>query len=325
MCFMTSAPTTGKWLIFLANLPGRSASTPRVRLWRAMKELGAGTLRDGVALFPASEELREKLLAVRAQFEADGGTVWLLELAEQSPDVESEMRDLFDRSDAIREVGAEAAALRSELPGLDEATSRRRLRQLERDFDAIQRIDFFPGAAAADLSQLLADLTILINQRFSPSEPSAQGGTIARLDPGTYRNRIWATRRRLWVDRVASAWLIRRFIDAEARFLWLEHPEDCPPDALGFDFDGAAFTHVGERVTFEVLLASFGLESEPGLPELGRLVHYLDVGGDPIAEAAGFEAVLAGLRDGTPDDDGLLGAVTPVLDALCQRFSIVDS
>ena len=138
-----------------------------------------------------------------------------------------------------------------------------------------------------------------------------------------YRKRVWATRRRLWVDRVASAWLIRRFIDAEARFVWLDRPEDCPEEALGFDFDDAAFTHMGERVTFEVLLASFGLDANPGLDRLGQLVHFLDVGGVEVPEAAGFEAVLAGLRDSMSDDDALLAAMTPVLDGLYQRYSSV--
>src|SRR5574337_918282 len=111
-------------------------------------------------------------------------------------------------------------------------------------------------------------------------------GTVPRLDPAAHRHRLWATRARPWVDRLASAWLIRRFIDPEARFLWLTRPEDCPPEALGFDFDGAAFTHVGARVSFETLLASFGLEAG-ALQRLGLLVHFLDVGGIQPPEAAG--------------------------------------
>jgi hypothetical protein len=211
------------------------------------------------------------------------------------------------------------------LPILDEVAVRRRLRQLEREFDAIASIDFFPGAASDKARPALEELTTVVNRRFSPEEPSASKGAVQRLDVRQYRGRAWATRRRLWVDRVASAWLIRRFIDTEARFLWLEKPDHCPGNALGFDFDGAAFTHIDDRVTFEVLVASFGLETDPGLNQLGRLVHYLDVGGLPVAEAAGLEAVLAGLRDNTPDDDALLAAITPVLDALHRRFSIVST
>jgi hypothetical protein len=96
------------------------------------------------------------------------------------------------------------------------------------------------------------------------------------------------------VDRVASAWLIRRFIDPDARFLCLKEPQDCPPEAVGFDFDGAEFTHLGARITFEVLMASFDLDEDRALRRIGALVHYLDVGGIPVPEATGFAAILAG-------------------------------
>ena len=322
---MKTVSTDTAWLLFLANLAGRAASTPRVRLWRAMKELGAGALRDGAALLPASDEHRVQLGTLRSQVESDGGTAWLLELGRQDAETESALRGLFDRTDAYLEIGGKARLLRSELSSLDEPAARRRLRQLEREFDGVHRNDFFPGAAGEELRQALLDLGALVNQQFSPREPSASSGTVARLDAADFQGRMWATRRRLWVDRVASAWLIRRFIDRQARFTWLERPEDCPADAVGFDFDGAPFTHVGERVTFEVLLASFGLDSEPGLRQLGRLVHYLDVGGEPVSEAAGFEAVLAGLRDVAADDDALLHAATPVLEALARRFAAGDA
>jgi hypothetical protein len=103
-----------------------------------------------------------------------------------------------------------------------------------------------------------------------------------------YRGRLWATRQRLWIDRVASAWMIRRFIDPQAKFLWLKRVKDCPKRAVGFDFDGAEFTHADSKVTFEVLVASFGLHEDPGLARLGALVHHLDVWGIPIAEGPGF-------------------------------------
>lgn len=309
------------WFVFTASLSGRTASTPRVRLWRALKELGAVTLRDGVTLLPASEAHREKLVEIGQQLETEGGQAWLFELPAQRPETDAQMRATFDRSDAYLEITAGLATLRSELPQLDEASARRRLRQVERDLESIARIDFFPGEAQVQAREALGELTTQTNRRFSPAEPTAANGEVERLDDLDYRGRTWATRKHLWVDRVASAWLIRRFIDEEARFVWLEKPEDCPEDALGFDFDGAAFTHVGERVTFEVLLASFGLDTDIGLESLGRLVHYLDVGGELVAEAAGFEAVLAGLRESTADDDELLTATTLVLDALHRRFS----
>ena len=130
---------------------------------------------------------------------------------------------------------------------------------------------------------------------------------------------MWATRQRPWVDRLACAWLIRRFIDHRAKILWLEKPEQCPADALGFDFDGARFSHVGAKVTFEVLLASFGLES-PALARLGGLVHFLDVGGVQPPEAAGVESALAGMQTAITDDDALLASVSAVFDGLLASF-----
>jgi hypothetical protein len=125
----------------------------------------------------------------------------------------------------------------------------------------------------------------------------------------------------LWIDRVASAWLIRRFIDPKAKFLWLKRVKDCPKRALGFDFDGAEFTHVDSKVTFEVLVCSFGLEEDAGLIRLGALVHHLDVGGIPIAEGPGFATIMAGARKLRSDDDSLLKAMTPVLDSLYAEYA----
>lgn len=310
-----------RWLVFTTSLPRRPQSTPRVRLWRSLKELGAASLRDGVSLLPATAANRAKLKAIGDQLEGDGGTTWLFELSAQRAGLEEQMRSAFNRSEAYLEFEADISALETELPRLDEAAARRRLRRMEQDLEAIVLIDFFPDETCTRAKQALAGLTERINSRFSPREPHAAEGKVRPVDRRQYRSLLWATRRHLWVDRVASAWLIRRFIDGEARFLWLERPEDCPGDAVGFDFDGATFTHIGPRVTFEVLLASFGLEADSGLAQLGRLVHFLDVGGKTVAEAAGFEAILAGLREAAADDDSLLDATTPVLDALHRRFS----
>ena len=193
-------------------------------------------------------------------------------------------------------------------------------RKLQREFDAVQAIDFFPGEASVEAEAAWADFNKRIESVLSLDEPHEIKGRIPPLDAGKYQGRTWATRRRLWVDRVASAWLIRRFIDRDARFRWLAAPSDCPKRALGFDFDGAAFTHVGNRVTFETLLASFGLEEDLALMRLATIVHALDAGGEPVPEAKGFEAVMAGARERLTDDDALLGEMSTVLDSLYAHF-----
>jgi hypothetical protein len=167
---------------------------------------------------------------------------------------------------------------------------------------------------------MLAELVKRIEALLSPDEPHEVDRRIPRLLKEQYLGQTWATRRRLWVDRVASAWLIRRFIDPRARFVWLAQPADLPKGALGFDFDGAAFTHVGDRVTFETLMASFDLEDDVALLRLATIVHHLDVGGEPVPEAAGFEAVMTGARERLEDDDALLSEISTVLDSLYTHF-----
>lgn len=152
-------------------------------------------------------------------------------------------------------------------------------------------------------------------------EPRAGTAEIRRLATADFSGRTWATRKHLWVDRMASAWLIRRFIDRKAKFLWLDNPKKCPKAALGFDFDGAAFSHVGSRVTFEVLAASFGLDHDPAIARIATIVHYLDVGGDPVPEALGIEVVLAGQRAAATDDDKLLGEAGRVFDGLYRGYA----
>src|SRR5262249_3616315 len=147
---------------------------------------------------------------------------------------------------------------------------------------------------------------VAATERLSPGEPHAAARRITRLRTADYQRRTWATRKRPWVDRLASAWLIRRFIDREARFKWLAKPEGCAARAVGFDFDGAAFTHVGGKVTFEVLLASFGLEADAALEKIGAIVHYLDVGGILVPEAPGLATILRGAFTRFKDDGALL-------------------
>jgi hypothetical protein len=159
-----------------------------------------------------------------------------------------------------------------------------------------------------------------VQRLFSSDEPHKAKRRIQRLDPARYQGRVWATRKNPWIDRLASAWLIKRFIDRKARFRWIDKPKDRPRGALGFDFDGADFTHVGNRVTFEVLLASFGLDSKPALNQLAATIHFLDVGGIPVADAKGLEMVLKGARDNARSDDELVLAAAKVFDHVFSAY-----
>ena len=303
------------WLVLILSLPTENA-TVRQRAWRSVKAAGAAALRDGVYVLPAAAERRAVLEAVAADVTGGGGVAHLL--IAQTTD-EAPYQALFDRSRDYTELLADATQLRESLSDTTPSEALKRTRKLRKAFESIAAIDFFPGEARRQAEDTQAELEMACARLQAPDEPGFVAGTIQRLRTADYQGRLWATRQRPWVDRLASAWLIRRFIDPEARILWLAHPADCPPEALGFDFDGATFSHVGHRVTFEVLAASFGLEQGP-IARVGLLVHYLDVGGAPPPEALGVESVLAGLRDSVADDDQLLERACAVFDGLLASF-----
>lgn len=312
--------TNRQWLLLVLSLPTSNA-TARMRIWRALKALGCGSLRDGAYLLPQCPAHRQQLRDLADETVREGGSAWLLTAHAQSDVENAAYQALFDRSNDHAELAKALSDARQTLSGLAPQEINRVLRKLRRDYDALRAIDYFPNDAGAQTEAAWIDFVNLAETLLSPGEPRSIDAAVPRRDMREYQQRTWATRKHLWVDRVASAWLIRRYIDPHARFLWLDSPADCPADALGFDFDGAAFTHIGERVTFEVLLASFGLEPERGLQRLGAMVHALDVGGAFVPEASGFEAMLAGARQRAVDDDQLLAEIGVVLDALYAHFS----
>lgn len=308
------------WLLFVVSLPTASA-TLRMRLWRTIRALGCAPLRDGAYLIPARNEHGKALEALADQTNTEGGQAWLVNVAPRSGRDESLFASLFDRSADYAELGRRLSQARKAFASQAPADLARNVKRLRKEWHALQRIDFFPGEATLQAQAAWAGFEAAANAALSPDEPHATRRPIPRLNPDDYQGRTWATRRKLWVDRVASAWLIQRFIDRSAAFVWLDAPADCPEKALGFDFDDAAFTHIGDKVTFEVLLASFGLEEDRGLLKIGALVHSLDVGGAESPEAAGFEAILSGARSRMPDDDALLKEMGAVLDSLHIHYS----
>ena len=291
-----------------------------MRIWRALKSLGCAALRDGNYLLPNDPRHAEALRELADECTREGGSAWLMNVTPESAGEDAAYRQLFDRSEpyALLRAGwkSENRGLRS-LSGADLARLRRRC---QKEFEALRAVDYFPSEASVEAEAAWTDFSKRIDALLSPDEPRESKGSVPRVDPTAYQGRTWATRRRLWVDRVASAWLIRRFIDPAAKFRWLATPSECPKSAVGFDFDGATFTHVGDRVTFETLLDSFSLENDAALARLGTIVHALDIGGEPVAEAAGFEAVIAGARERVADDDALLLEMSAVLDSLYRHF-----
>lgn len=301
------------YAILIVTLPTQPSAV-RLRVWRALKSLGCVALRDGAYVLPIAHVAELESLA--AQVLAHGGRASVLQLSPRVQMQQLELLAQFDRSEAYVEWQASARQLQAAFDGLNETEARRKLRSSSDALQAIARIDYFPGEAALQAQDALVQLRQALETRFSRGEPQPMAGDVPLVPLKQFQRRRWATRARPWVDRLASAWLIRRFIDTQAQFVWLADAGKAPRGVIGFDFDGARFTHVGHRVTFEVLMASFALEQDPRLLPIAATVHYLDADGIATPQAAGLEAVLAGLRELHPDDDALLSAACAVFDAL---------
>jgi len=307
-----------QWQLFIVSIPTQGA-TLRMRIWRALKALGCAALRDGAYLLPAhvgQSELQQLL----EETVKEGGNAWLLTAEARHADDLASYQCLFDRSAEYGEWLKALAQARRNLPELTVSNLKKMSRKLRRDYETIVSIDYFPNDASARAEAAWKDFAHAVDLQLGTGEPRAISADVVRLPREQYQGRTWATRQRMWVDRVASAWLIRRRIDPRASFLWLASPADCPPHALGFDSDGADFTHVGELITFQILLASFGLDQDAGLVRLGAMANSLDLGTTFVPEAAGFEAILTGAQQRTSNDDQLLAEISPVLDDLYLHF-----
>jgi hypothetical protein len=296
----------------LLSLPARN-STMRMRVWRTLKETGCGVLRDGVYVLPAGAAGAPVLGEMQAEIAAAGGFAMTAELKLKTAQLQ-EVRKLFDRSADYGALLHKVKAAKASLPRLGHRKARTSVQRLARAFDKLAEIDFFPGQANLQAAEGISALKQSLQALYSGGEPQASRKRLRRVDRSKYRKRIWATRKDLWVDRLASAWLIKRFIDRDAGFVWLDRPRDRPAKAVGFDFDGAEFTHANNRVTFEVLLASFGLEEDAALGAIGAAVHFLDMGGIPVADARGLETMLRGIKEKAAGDDGLHAEAMRIFD-----------
>ena len=302
----------------LLSLPAHH-STVRMRVWRSLKSTGCGVLRDGVYVLPAGAPQAAVLRELEADVKAAGGFALTADMTFGAAELEH-VRKLFDRADAYGALVGEIGRARAALRRLGERKAGTAIERLRRSLDDIGAIDFFPGEASVQAKASLSALEAEAREAFAGGEPQASKARVRKLDPAKYRGRTWATRKSPWVDRLACGWLIRRFIDRDAKFAWIERPRDCPKRAIGFDFDGATFTHAGHRVTFEVLLERFGLAHDPALESIGAAVHFLDVGGISVPDAKGIETLLTGIREKARSDDEMLREAGKIFDLLYAAY-----
>jgi len=311
-----------RWLLFVHQVPSEPSNL-RVRTWRRLQQLGAIAIKQAVYVLPESAEAREDFQWLKTEIEAGGGQASVF--AADSVDAWSDdgLVEEFraSRQRAYEELAAEVEAWlrppRGRRPRTPPRTAAARvLDGLRERLAAIDRVDFFGSIGRDRVVTLLDTLTA---RATGPSSPVVEPSAGTRRTPP--RGALWLTRPRPGVDRMSSAWLIRRFIDPEARFAFAADPAAAPEDAVPFDMFGVDFSHHGAHCTFETLCDRFAIQ-EPSVTRVAAIVHDLDLKDARfnLPETATVGLLVDGLQLAVPDDHDLLERGIGVFDALHRAF-----
>ena len=313
-----------RWLLFVYQLPS-TPSNLRVRTWRRLQQVGALPIKQAVYALPDTPGAREDFEWLKTEIKAAGGdaSVYASDnvdswgddaLVEEFRRARQEAYSSLARE--IEKVLGRLAATRR--PRGTRAPAVRRLVEVFRArLSAIERVDFFGSAGRDRVTTLLQRL----EETSSGSRPAERPRPAGSADPERYANRLWVTRPRPGVDRMASAWLIRRFVAPQARFAFVADRESAPHDAVPFDMFGVEFSHQGDGCTFETLCAVFAIDN-PAVARIAAIVHDLDLTDGRFAaqEAPTVGTVIEGMQLSVLDDDVLLEQGIALFESLYRAF-----
>lgn len=314
-----------RWLLLLHQLPTQPAYL-RVKAWRHLQRIGAVSLKNSVWVLPANEDTREDLQWVAQEIAREGGEASMLEArllsglddeAVEALFIAARDADYHALAEEARELEREARrTLRKEGPQVLSAG----LARLRRRLAEVARIDYFNAPGREALEGLLGALDEMLARALRKEASPAPAPADVTARP---RGATWVTRKGIHVDRMASAWLIRRFIDPDARFRFVPgRSHAASPGEPRFDMFEGEYTHEGELCTFEVLLQRFGLR-DGALVALSEMVHDIDLKDAKFGrpETAGFERLVAGIALNHPTDEERLARASSVLDDLYAVFT----
>jgi hypothetical protein len=308
-----------RWLLLIHQLPAKPAYQ-RVKTWRRLQSLGAVAIKNAVHALPASEQAQEDFEWLLREIRDGGGEALICEARLVDGLSDEEVQAMFN---AAR--GADYDALAQEARGLGEALDRpdvrTRLARLKASVGQTVAIDFFGANGRETVDGLIAGLEAQLGEEDAMGRAKDDGvPVVAGL--GALTNRVWVTRQGVYVDRIASAWLIRRFIDPDARFRFVRAKGHIPQDdELRFDMFEAEFTHEGDRCTFEVLLARLDL-NDKALTAIAEIVHDIDLKDAKFGreETGGIAHLITGLCMANKDDTQRLVRGAAVFDDLYEYF-----
>jgi hypothetical protein len=315
------ADAGNRWLVLIHQIPP-NPSYLRVKVGRRLQGLGAVPVKNSVYVLPRSDEALEDFQWVRREIVAGGGDASVCEARFVEGLSDDSVEGLFnaarttDFEDIAREArGLVAAASRAGRKRKGRETVEAPLLRLRKRLAAVSEIDFFHAPGRAVVEEILASLEATLKPAGEKEE--SQG----RVLP-TGSGRTWVTRTGVRIDRIASAWLIRRFIDPEARFEFVLGETHPPSEGqIRFDMFEGEFTHEGDRCTFEVLVRRFSL-AERALGPIGEIVHDIDLkdGKFQRPEAAGVDHLIAGIAMRHPSDEARIQEGSAVFEALYEFF-----
>jgi hypothetical protein len=311
----------GGWLLLIHQIPPKP-NYFRVKIWRRLQRLGAVGIKNSVYALPMSEQAHEDLNWVLREIVEGGGDASLVEARFVEGLSDEQVKEMFRaaRDADYQEIANEARELARKLPRKVDLSDERRgeleaqLARLQKRVAEAAAVDFFLGRGREPLEGLLAELA----ERLAPRAKSTKSAG-AEEKP---RGRTWVTRTGIHVDRMASAWLIRRFIDSQARFRFVASRDyRHQPGELRFDMFDGEYTHQGELCTFEVLLARFDID-DAALRPVAEIVHDIDLKdakyGRP--ETPGFELLVNSIATAHREDGDRLARATAMLDDLYEYF-----
>ena len=282
------------WVVFSYSLPAAGRSSPRVAVWRRLRALGAVSPIGGIHVLPARDECVEALQWLAQEVEQAKGEALLMRVERFEGLNDAQLIALFqeERKEDYAALDERAAGLEKTLTGSrkrdprDDTQARELLAKLRREHGEIARIDFFDSPAGAQVASRLAR----IEEALAPGRPDDV--PVARAHLSEYRNKRWVTRPSPHVDRLACAWLIRRFINPRAVIRYSMTPR---PDEVPFDMSRGLFSHHGNLCTFETMARVFGLD-DPAVRAIAEIVHEIDLrdGRYVHPEVPGIDAVLRG-------------------------------
>jgi hypothetical protein len=311
------------WPLLIHQLPAKPAYQ-RVKTWRRLQGLGAVAIKNAVHALPAGEQAQEDFEWLLREIRQGGGEALICEARLVDGLSDDEVQAMFNSArEADYDAPAKEMRAFSEGLGTEAAAAdlRTRLARLKSNLGQIVAIDFFGANGRETVDGLILGLESRLDEEAAMVQPvSSNAPTDSEL--GALTNRVWVTRQGVYIDRIASAWLIRRFIDPEARFRFVRAKNHVPqPGELCFDMFEAEFTHEGDRCTFEVLLARLG-RNDTALTAIAEIVHDIDLKDTKFSreETGGIAHLVTGLCHATKDDRRRLEQGTGVFDNLYEYF-----